>query len=409
MSGIAWPYPDEVNDICQGITQFLDRVVLPLEEKNAHLLDESRFSPQGFYRPEVLALMREVRERSAEAGYYTMCVPEELGGAGLGYLAYFAAWERIFHHCGAKYFLAGQVISHWATGPSPVLRALTAAMFDKVKDGLMSGRSTLCFALSEPEAGSDAAMIRTRARPDSDGWILNGAKIWTTNSPYADYAIVFAITDPDRAAQRRGGISAFLVPVDTPGFLVQRGIRMWGEAGADEAQLAFEDMHIEPHHLIGELHEGFGIAMQGAGLGRMYNCGRAVGTGRWALGLGLDYAKVRKTFGQPLSEYQGVTFPLADAAMDLHAAHLVSRNAATLLDAGNNARKELCFAKVMAAEAGCKAVDQVIQTHGAIGFTNEMHLTEAYKALRKIRIADGASEIMRRQTVKALMLGDTQV
>ncbi|MGD9712605.1 MAG: acyl-CoA dehydrogenase family protein [Thermomicrobiales bacterium] len=409
MPGIAWPYSEDIEAIREGLSSFIERVVIPISERKSELLEEGRYTPQGLYKPEVLAIMREVRERSAEAGYYSMCVPEEMGGAGLGYLANFAAWERIFHICGAKYWLAQQVISHWVRGPSPVLRALTPEMLDEVLPGLMSGKLTTCFALSEPEAGSDAAAIKTRAVPHGDGWIVNGAKMWTTNSPYADYAIIFAVTDPELAQARKGGISAFLVPTNTPGFLIQSPIKMWGEAGADEAQIAFEDMRVERRHLIGELHKGFGIAMLGAGLGRMYNCGRAIGLGRWALEMGLEYVKIRKTFGRPLSDNQGLTFPLANAALDLHGAHLISRNAATLLDEGERAQKELAFAKVVAAEAACKAVDTVIQAHGAIGFTNEMHLTHAYSTLRKIRVADGASEIMRRQIVKNLLSGDLAI
>jgi alkylation response protein AidB-like acyl-CoA dehydrogenase len=409
MSGVAWKYPEEIEAIREGLGGFIERVVIPLHGRHGDLLGEGRYTTGGLYKPEVLALMRDVRERSAEAGYYSMCVPEKLGGAGLGYLANFAAWERIFHICGAKYWLAQQVISHWVRGPSPVLRALTPTMLDEVLPGLMSGKLTTCFALSEPEAGSDAAAIRTRAVADGDGWVINGAKIWTTNSPYADYAIIFAVTDVEMAQARKGGISAFLVPTDTPGFLLQSPIKMWGETGADEAQIAFEDMRVERYHLIGELHKGFAIAMLGAGLGRMYNCGRAIGIGRWALEMGLDYVKIRKTFGKPLSDNQGITFPLADAALDLHGAHLVSRNAAMLLDAGERAQKELAFAKVYAAEAGCRTVDTVMQAHGAIGFTNEMHLTHAYTTLRKIRVADGASEIMRRQIVKNLLSGDVAI
>jgi acyl-CoA dehydrogenase len=409
MPGVAWAYSEDIEEIRKGLTSFLRRVVIPLHEKHGDLLEEGRFSPQGLYKPEVLAIMREVRESSAAAGYYTMCVPEDMGGAGLGYLANFGAWERIFHVCGAKYWLGGQVISHWVRGPSPVLRALSPVMLDTVLSGLMSGVLTTCFALSEPDVGSDAAMIKTKAIADGDGWIINGAKMWTTNSPYADYAIVFAVTDEQLAQKRKGGISAFFVPTNSPGFLIQRPIKMWGEIGADEAQIAFEDMRVGPHCLLGELHRGFGIAMLGAGLGRMYNCGRAIGLARWALEMALDYVQLRKTFGHALADYQGVTFPLADAALGLHAAHLVSRNAAVLLDAGERAQKELAFAKVIAAEAACEAVDRVIQAHGAIGFTNEMHLTQAYVTLRKMRVADGASEIMRRQIVKNLLSGDVAI
>jgi acyl-CoA dehydrogenase len=273
----------------------------------------------------------------------------------------------------------------------------------------MAGKTTLCFALSEPGAGSDAPMIETQATPDGDGWRLNGSKIWITNAPYATYAIVFAVTAPEIAEARKGGISAFLVPTDSPGFEVESLIKMWGSTGTDEAHLRFHDVRLEPHQLIGELHRGFEIASVGLSLGRIYNAARGVGMGRWALELGIEYAKIRETFGKPLSEHQGVSFPLADAAMQLHAAHLVARNAASLLDQGQRAQKEVSIAKALAIEAGRSTVDKVMQVHGAMGFTNEMHLTSAYAALRNAGMADGSSEILKRQVARNLFAGDLDI
>lgn len=411
MPAIANEYPEDIAAVREGVTSFLQKVVIPAHEKHAQVFDNSRrrYDCDGRTSAEAWKIINEVRQASAEAGFYTMCVPEELGGAGMGYLAYFAVWERIFHVCGAKYWLASVVLSHWARGPSPLLTKIQAEPLNAILPDLMSGKTTLCFALSEPGAGSDATMIRTRASPDGDGWRLSGSKIWITNAPYADYAIVFAVTSPELAAQRRGGISAFLVPTDSPGFEVESLIKMWGSTGTDEGQLRFDDVRVEPSQLIGELHRGFEIAMLGVGLGRIYNCARGVGMGRWALELGVEYAKVRQSFGKPIAEHQGVSFPLAESAMELHAAHLVARNAASLLDRGLRAQKEVSIAKAMAVEAGRSAVDRVMQVHGAMGFTNEMHLTSAYVALRKVAVADGAAEIMRRQIAKNLFAGDVAV
>lgn len=411
MAAIAFDYPDEITAVRDSIGAFLQRVVVPAHEKHAELLDNPRrrYDESGRTTPEVRSVMSEVRQRAAEAGFYAMCVPENLGGGGMGYLAYFAAWERVFHLAGPRYWLSQVVISHWARGPSVVLGRLQPQLRDAVLPDLMAGRATLCFALSEPGAGSDATMIKTRATPEGDGWRLSGEKIWITNSPYADYAIVFAVTSPEMAEQRRGGISAFLVPTDAPGFQVESLIKMWGATGTDEAQLRFDEVRIEPQQLIGDLHRGFELAMAGVGLGRIFNAARGVGFGRWALEQGVDYAKVRRTFGKPIADYQGVSFSLAEAAMHLHAAHLVARNAATLLDRGLRAPKELSMAKAMAVEAGASAVDRVMQIHGAMGFTNEMQLTSAYVALRKAHIADGSSEILRRQIAKRLFDGDVDI
>jgi acyl-CoA dehydrogenase len=160
---------------------------------------------------------------------------------------------------------------------------------------------------------------------------------------------------------------------------------------------------------VGELHKGFEIAMLGVGLGRLYNAARGVGLGRWALEMALDYAKVRKAFGRPISEYQGVTFPLAESAMEVHAAHLMSRNVAQLLDAGLPATKELSMTKAYSVQVGARAVDRVIQTHGAMGLTNEMYLTDAYVILRKVNIADGTNQIMSRMIVRRMLDGDVDL
>ena len=408
MPAIADAYPEEIIAVREGITTFVKRVVIPTHERYVGVLDNSRrrYDSDGRTSSEASKIIATLRQQSAEAGYYTMCVPAELGGGGMGYLAYFAAWERLFHLCGSKYWLALYVIAHWGRGPSAVLSKFRSGMRDVLMPDLMAGRTTLCFALSEPGAGSDATMIKTRATPDGEGWRLNGSKIWITNAPNADHAIVFAVTSPELAEQRRGGISAFVVPTSSPGFELEGLIKMWGSSGTDEGQLRFDNVRIEPDQLLGEVDEGFGIAMLGVGLGRIYNSARAVGTGRWALEQGIEYAKVRHTFGQPLSEHQGISFQLAESAMELHAAHLVAINAAKLLDSGARATKEVSMAKAMAVEAGRATVDRVMQVHGAMGFTNELHLTSAYIAMRKVGIADGPNEILRRQIAKSLFEGD---
>lgn len=408
MSAIAAAYPEEIAAVRDGITSFVQRVVIPTHEKYSAVLEspQRRYDSGGRTSADAWKVISEVRQKSADAGFYTMCVPEELGGGGMGYLAYFAAWERVFHLCANKYWLGHGIIAHWSRGPSLLLNKLQPSLRETIVPNLISGKTTLCFALSEPGAGSDATMIKTRATRDGDGWRLNGSKIWITNAAYADYAIVFAVTSPEAAAARRGGISAFLVPTKSPGFELESLIKMWGASGSDEGQLRFENVRLEPNQLLGEVDRGFGIAMLGVGLGRLYNSARGVGTGKWALEQGVSYAKLRQTFGKPIAEHQGVSFPLAEAAMHLHAAHLAARNAAKLLDQGHRAAKELSMAKALAVEAGRNAVDCVIQVHGAMGFTNEMHLTSAYVSLRKVAIADGSSEILRRQIAKNMFDGD---
>lgn len=411
MPAIAYEYPEEILALREGVAAFVRAEVIPRHERHAALLSDTRskYTAEGAYTTPVLELIREVRIAAAKAGYYAMSTPADLGGGGLGYLAYFVAWEQIYRLCGARHWLGQYVISHWAKGPSPVLQGLTPRMREEALEPLMSGEKSLCFALSEPGAGSDAMMIKTRAERDGDGWNLSGSKIWITNSPYAEYAVIFAVTNPELAAKRRGGISAFMVPTASPGFKVDSLIRMWGHEGTDEAILAFDKLKVLPHQVVGEIDKGFRFAMLGVGLGRIYNCARAVGLARWALEQALEYVNVREAFGQKIAEYQGVSFPLAEAATQVHAAHLMALNAAMLLDKGLPATKELSMAKMYAVEMGRNAVDRAMQAHGAMGFTNEMYLTEAYTILRKANVADGTNEILRRAVAKQLLSGDTEL
>ncbi len=407
MSAIAFDIPEDILAMREGLRAFAEAEILPRHEANLDLFEDQRrlYDSAGRFSEELLNLIGEVRRAASKAGYYQMCVPEELGGGGLGHLAYFVGFEELFHTCGPQNWLMLYAVSHWAFGPSRLLEKLTERARDGMLAPMMAGEKSMCFGLSEPGAGSDASRITTRAVPDGDGWRITGRKVWTSNSPVADYCVVFAVTDPDT----RGGISAFLVPTDAPGFEIQRIIKLFGHIGGDEAELTLDDVRVEPWQLVGDLHKGFAAALYGVSLGRIYNSARAVGYGRWALEQALDYAGVRKAFGKTISEFQGVTFPLAESATELHAAHLMALNAATLLDRGDAAVKELSMAKAYAVQVGYKAVDRAMQTHGAMGFTNELGLYHAWHALRIVNVADGTNEILNRTIVQRLMKGDREL
>src|SRR6185503_15390629 len=357
MSAIAWPLPEDVAHVRDGLLDFARKEVLPRHDKHRDLFENPRrlYREDGRFSDELKGLIAEMRRASAKAGYYNMCVPESLGGGGLAHLAYYVGWEALFHLCGPQNWLMLYVISHWAFGPSRLLEKVTAEAREKILAPMMAGEASMCFGLSEPGAGSDAAALATKGVPDGNAWRITGRKIWTSNSPVADYCIVFAITDSERAAARKGGISAFLVPTPSPGFEVQRIIKLFGHIGGDEAELRLENVRVEPWQLVGELHQGFAAALYGVSLGRIYNSARAVGYGRWALEKALDYAQQRKAFGKAIAEYQGVTFPLAESAMELHAAHLMGLNVGALLDQGAPAVKELAMAKAYSVQVGYKA------------------------------------------------------
>lgn len=403
--------PDDLAELVDGMEGFVRHEVLGRHEKHAKLLDDPRlyYDESGRLVPEVVEIIRDTRRASAEAGYFSLAVPEHMGGGGLGHLAYYLAWERIYELCPPGTWLAQFAIAHWAYGPSIALDGLTEEAKQRVWPGLMDGGTILCFGMSEPGAGSDAMSMSTRATGSGDGWLLNGRKIWTSHAPIADYMVVFAVTDPERHTARRGGISSFLVPLNAPGVDRHSVIRMWGDIGGNEAETVFEDVYVEPWQLVGEEHRGFGVAMKGVSLGRLYNSARAVATGTWAMRKALDYGAQRRTFGEPLLDRQAIGHPLAEAATRLHAAHLLALNTARLLDEGRPARKELPMMKFLAIEAGSLAVDRAIQTHGAIGFSNELHFTEAMRSFRSLRIADGADEILMRTVLAELRAGDLEL
>ncbi len=411
MTSIAFDLPADIIAVRDAIEVFVRREVLPRHEQHAALLDDPRrrYAADGRYADEVYAIIREIRMASAEAGFFNMCVPEAMGGGGLGHRAYFVAWQTVYHTCGARHFLAPYTIGHWAFAASAVLEHVSTQVRQHILPELLSGRRSMCFGLSEPGAGSDASMIKTRAVADGDGWRISGRKLWTSNSPHADYCVVFAVTDAQAAAAHQGGISAFLIPTTAPGFEVESVVKLFGHAGGDEGALVLDNIRVEPEQLVGKLHQGFGTALLGVSLGRVYNAARAVGLGRFAIELALKYVQQREAFGHPIAEYQGITFPLAESAMQLHAAHLMGINAATLLDRGERAIKELSMAKCYAVEVGLEAVNRAMQAHGGMGLTNEVGLAEIWQILRIINIADGTNEILRRTILQRLLKGDTDL
>jgi acyl-CoA dehydrogenase len=226
-----------------------------------------------------------------------------------------------------------------------------------------------------------------------------------TNGPYADYALVFAVTDAEASAQRKGGLSAFLVPTTEPGYQVDSLIKIYGHIGSNEAIVSLTDTWVPDDAILGSLNNGLQLGLAGTTLGRLYNSARSVGLSRWALETALEYAKVRTTFGTPIIDYQGVSFPLVDRSIELLGAHLMGLHAARLLDAGRSAVAEAAMAKICSTEVAGRTIDQAVQALGGMGLTNEVHLTKAWQELRAVRIADGSAEILRRLLVGRLQKG----
>jgi acyl-CoA dehydrogenase len=395
-------------EVLDGLHSFIERFVVPVEAKHEATLEDSRllYGPDGSYSADTRELIREVRMRSAEAGYYTLFAPAEVGGAGLGPVTHYQAWESLYSAYGPGRILPYQAIAHWTSGPGFLLTLMNPEVRNAVGRDLMSGRIACCFAMSEPDAGSDAWAMSTRAHRDGDDWVLNGVKQWISNSPQAQYAITFAVTNDELRRQRKGGISCFLVPTDAPGFSIDSVLKLFGHVGGNESILSLTNVRVPAINMIGELGDGFRLALNGVALGRMYNAGRCVGLAMWALRRATEYAQQRTTFGKPIREYQGISFQLADSAIDIYAGRAMSLDCASQLEAGSRAVRDMAMVKAYTTEMCFRVYDRAMQVLGGMGLTNETKLYDGWHQARIVRIADGSGEIMRRTIAQRLFAGE---
>ena len=404
--------PDTVA-IAEAVLRFVEREVLPLQERHHDLLGSERtlFDASGRYVPEVLALRQQVRKRSAELGFYTLFGDEKLGGGGQGAQVMVHVQEALNHRVGPAQPLVQTVVlpSPFTNGLSPVLRHLNPEVLARYRDGIASGDKTLCFGLSEPDAGSDAFGMKTRAVRDGDEWVLTGTKQWITNSPYADYAMVFALTDPEAAARHKGGVTGFFVDTRTPGFTVPRVINTMGHLGGDTGVVVLDGVRVRDEYRLGEVGRGLAVAMDGVNAGRMGMAASCLGLARWALDQAVEYAKVRKTFGVPIADHQAIQFMLADSAMDIYAAKAMIQNCAWRLDSGQASTAQVSMVKAFSTEMLGRVMDRSIQIHGGMGLTNELRLEEGYRFARVMRIPDGTGEIQRRTIARQLLTGQADL
>lgn len=402
--------PEEIQEIIKGLKQFIEKKVLPLEEANRELLYNERnyYTPDGRRSQAVEELRKTVRMASAKAGFYNMFGARELGGEEFGPMTAVLVQEAI-NKSFANHRLIDTVVlpSPFTNGLTPVLTGLNEKLKSIYIDGIRSGEKTLCFGLTEPDAGSDVWGIKTRAVKEGHEWVINGTKQWITNGAHADYCMLFAITEPDLKAQRKGGITCFFVETNTPGFNVNSVIPILGSIGGETAIISLDNVRVPEEHIIGELHQGFGKAMRGINTGRLGMSGKCIGSAQWALAKAVDYAAIRKTFGKAIGEYQTIQNMLAESAMDIYAARNMALNCAWKLEkSGRPATKEISMVKAFCTEMMGRVYDRAIQIHGGIGLSNELRLTDGYLEARRVRIPDGTSEIHRRTIAKSLLKGD---
>ncbi|WP_083198566.1 acyl-CoA dehydrogenase family protein [Mycobacterium malmoense] len=398
----------EAREIREGLFAFIDRQIAPMEKA----MGEVMWNPRLYWREDgriadaVVEGRRRAREASAQAGFYTMFCPEHLGGGGLGAVTYFLVWEALCHRYGSPQTrLAFHVLAHTSTGPTALWSQASDELKAQVLPALSQGRLQGSFAMSEPDAGSDAWMMRTSAVRDGDGWRLNGTKQWASWAPTADFLITFAITDPDRFAARRGGLTCFYVPTDAPGYSLDGIVKMYDELGGEEAILSFDDVWIPDTYRIGPVGEGFPVAMQGSGQLKLTKLGRHIGLARWAQDQAVAYAKVRQTFGKTLAEHQTIQNMLADNAVDLYAARLMALDVADKIARLGEARYELALSHVYVNDAMYRVYDRATQILGGIGLSNDSHMINGWQTLRVGRLSEGPTEIQRRTVAKYVLKG----
>lgn len=324
-----------------------------------------------------------------ELGLLGMIVPQELGGAYTDYVAYALAMEEIAAGDAA---CATMMSVHNSVGCGPILGFGTPAQKDRWLAEMAAGRIIGAFCLTEPQAGSEAHNLRTRAELRDGKWVLNGAKQFVTNGQRAGVAIVFAMTDPE-AGKR--GISAFLVPTDTPGFIVGKPEKKMGIRASDTCPITFENCAIPEENLLGKRGEGLKIALSNLEGGRIGIAAQALGIARAAFDKARRYAGERVQFGKPLAEHQAIQQKLADMATQINAARLLVHHAAKLRTAGLPCLSEASQAKLFASEMAERVCSDAIQIHGGYGYLVDYEVERHYRDARITQIYEGTSEVQR--------------
>ncbi|WPJ99146.1 acyl-CoA dehydrogenase [Pseudomonas putida] len=332
---------------------------------------------------------KEAIDEMAELGLFGMLVPEQWGGSDTGYVAYAMALEEIAAGDGA----CSTIMSvHNSVGCVPILRFGNEQQKEQFLTPLATGAMLGAFALTEPQAGSDASSLKTRARLEGDHYVLNGSKQFITSGQNAGVVIVFAVTDPE-AGKR--GISAFIVPTDSPGYQVARVEDKLGQHASDTCQIVFDNVHVPVANRLGAEGEGYKIALANLEGGRIGIASQAVGMARAAFEVARDYANERQSFGKPLIEHQAVAFRLADMATKVSVARQMVLHAAALRDAGRPALVEASMAKLFASEMAEKVCSDALQTLGGYGYLSDFPLERIYRDVRVCQIYEGTSDIQR--------------
>jgi acyl-CoA dehydrogenase len=336
---------------------------------------------------------------AADLGLFGLTVPTEYGGLGLPMLARALIYEELGRtHAGFTSIIG----THCGIGTTTIVSAGSDEQKARYLPRLATGEWIGAFALTEPEAGSDAASIRTRAERVGDDWVLTGTKHFITNARLAHLFTVFAVTD---ASQGASGISAFLVERDTPGFSVGATQAVMGLRGSHACELIFDECRIPANSLLGAEGLGYKSALRTLAQGRIGIASRCVGAAQRVLEFAVDHSRLRRQFGRPIAEFQLVQAHLAESATDIEAARRLCQYAAWLVDEGRPVRREAAMAKLFATEMYGRAVDRSLQVHGGTGYTCEHPVEHYYRDARITRIYEGTSEIQKLIIARELVRG----
>ncbi|TBF22501.1 acyl-CoA dehydrogenase [Rhizobium leguminosarum] len=348
-----------------------------------------RLAPGAAKRDREHLFPREELKEMGELGLLGMLVPEAYGGSDTGVIAYAAALEEIAAGDGP----CSTIMSvHSSVGCVPILKFGTEEQRQRFLPKLASGEWIGGFALTEPQAGSDASNLKTRARRDGDYYVLDGSKQFITSGKNGHVIIVFAVTDPDAGKK---GITAFIVPTDTPGYEVIRVEEKLGLHASDTCQIAFNNMRIPAELRLGAEGEGYRIALANLEGGRIGIAAQAVGMARAAFEAARDYARERTAFGKPIVEHQAVAFRLADMAVRIEAARQLVFHAASLREAGLPCLSEASMAKLFASEMAERVCSDAIQIHGGYGYMADYPVERIYRDVRICQIYEGTSDVQR--------------
>ena len=357
--------------------------------RTVHAFAESEIRPHAMEWDEAQSFPQDLHKKLAELDLMGVLIPVEYGGAGLGYQEYITIIEELSRVDGA---VGLTVAAHNSLATAHIFTAGNEAQRRKFATPLAQGKMLGAWSLTEPEAGSDVASIRTTARPDGDAWVLNGEKTFTTHATSCGVCVTLARTD---AAGGSDGISAFIVEKGTPGFQPGKKENKLGLRASDTATVTFSDCRIPQENLLGEEGAGFRDAMGILEGGRIGIAALALGMATGAYEAARNYARERRQFGRPISEFQAIRFKLADMATELDAARLLTFRAAWMKDRGEKTIKESSMAKLFASEAAVRAANECVQIFGGYGYVKDYPAEKFYRDVKLCTIGEGTSEIQR--------------